>query len=727
MTAYSTEPPARSAWADALKGLLILLVVFWHVVLKTYLQIDWRIGVPIPGAWGLASDVIWPFLMPLFLLISGYFAANALARPWAIVFRTRVVRFLYLYLLWTLIHMMALWAFADFPTFVPRSVAEFIEAVTISPPNTWYLYALALYFLVAKGLRCLPRWLLIGGAAAVSVTVSAGLIEVASNRGSLLYNLLFFLLGLYFAPQIRRFVARPRPFVAATSIAAYLVAFGAMRATGSETVPGVWPAVSLIGVGMGIVVAPLLPKVPGLGRGLTWLGVRTLPIYLIHMPVLALADLALVGWLSNARIAVQLAAAILLPVALTAVAVAASTMLGRLIVRDRLLWLFDLPARRSPAGLPRRDDRPRPQRRLPWRAVVAVLMLTAIGVSTIRVTAIQGCPAEVQRQPASYAGEVSIGATGDMLLYDVNHSVPADRGRGHFDDVGAWFTQDIVTGNLEQVISSDTGYDKCGRQADCLAFRSAPDAAEHFAGFDLLNLANNHTGDFGSAGYANTRAHLTDVGVRTVGDRNEIACTKIGDITVAMLGFAPYDGFNRVTDLRHVRQVVRAAAARADIVVVHAHMGAEGAGADAVTPGTEVMYGENRGDVIAFSHAAVDAGADLVLGHGPHVLRGMEFYRGRLIAYSLGNFGGGGVFGAEQSTRYGAYLAVRLRADGTMIDGQMRSVRFEQREGRPVRDPDERAVELIDQRSRRDFPETAANIESDGSISPHRPQPQPQK
>ncbi|MFB6609504.1 CapA family protein [Agromyces sp. NPDC056379] len=720
MNGYPGEPPVRSAWADALKGLLILLVVFWHVVLKTYLQIDWRIGVPIPGAWGLASDFIWPFLMPLFLVISGYFAANALARPWAIVFRTRVVRFLYLYLLWTLIHMVTMWAFPDFPTFVPRSVADFIEAVTISPPNTWYLYALAVYFLVAKGLRRLPRWLLIGGAAAVSVTVSAGLIDVASNRGSLLYNLLFFLLGLYFAPQIGRLTARPRPFAASMSIAAYLVAFSAMRATGSETVPGVWLAVSLIGVSMGIVVAPLLPKTPGLGRGLTWLGVRTLPIYLIHMPVLALADVALVSWLSGARIAVQLAAAVLLPVVLTGVVVAVSTMLGHLIVRDRLLWLFDLPARRAAVGSARRGAPSRTRRRLRLGAAGAVLVLTAIGGSAIRVTAIPGCRVEVPHQSATHAGEVSIGATGDMLLYDVRHSVPADRGRGNFDDVRPWFTQDIVTGNLEQVISSDTGFDKCGQQADCLAFRSPPDAARHFAGFDLLNVANNHTGDFGPAGYANTRAHLTAAGVRTVGDRNEIACTQVGDITVAMVGFAPYDGFNRVTDLRHVRQVVRAAAEHADIVVVHAHMGAEGAGADAVAPGTEVMYGENRGDVIAFSHAAVDAGADLVLGHGPHVLRGMEFYRGRLIAYSLGNFGGGGVFGAEQSTRYGAYLAVRLRADGTMVDGRMRSVRFEHRDGRPVRDPDDRAIELIDERGRRDFPDTAAHIGSDGSITAHR-------
>lgn len=105
MTAAGTAQGSRLAWADTAKGLLIILVVFWHVVLKSYLTIDWRIGLPIPGAWGLISDLAYPVRMPLFFLISGCFAANAVARPWAAVLRGRVLRFLYLYLLWTLIHM----------------------------------------------------------------------------------------------------------------------------------------------------------------------------------------------------------------------------------------------------------------------------------------------------------------------------------------------------------------------------------------------------------------------------------------------------------------------------------------------------------------------------------------------------------------------------------------------------------------------------------------------
>lgn len=719
MTGAGTTPRPRLAWADTAKGLLIVLVVFWHVVMKSYLTIDWRLGIPLPGVWGLVSDIAYPVRMPLFFLISGCFAANAVVRPWAAVWRSRVVRFLYLYLLWTLIHTATMQAFPDFPTLVPRSVAEFVEAITISPPNAWYLYALALYFLVAKALRRLPAWMPLAAAAALTTAVGAGLIDVVSNRGSLLANLLYFLIGTTFSRRIIGFAARPRPLLATASAALYLGAFAVVRATGTDRVPGVWPAVALVGVGAGIAVAPLLAAVPRLGRGLARLGSRTLQIYVIHMPVLALADALVTQPVSDAGRPVQLAAAVLLPVVLTAAVIAVSVGVGALITRDRLSWLFDLPALRFARGSrsPRRPPQPHARPRIPWRTPAAVLGLVAVGIVATGASALPAPPATIPQQSAHRAGEVSIGATGDILLYDASRSVPSDGGAGHFDRVRPWFTEDIVTGNLEQAISPDTGHDKCGKDPDCLAFRSDPGSVAGLRGFDILNLANNHSRDFGQTGYDDTRATLAAAGIRAVGGRDEIVYSRIGAVTVAMIGFAPYEDFTRVTDLRHVRAVVRAAAARADVVVVQAHMGAEGPNADAVTPGTESMYGEDRGDPIAFSHAAVDAGADLVLGHGPHVLRGMEWYRGRLIAYSLGNFGGGGVFGKDPATRYGAYLSIRLRADGTVISGQVHSVRFDDADGIPMPDPAGGAAQLIDQRGRRDFGGKAVKLDPDGTIA----------
>ncbi|MHA7132714.1 CapA family protein [Oerskovia turbata] len=716
MSVAENPPKTRLAWADSARGLLIILVVFWHVVIKTYLEIDWRLDVPISGAWGALADLSYPVRMPLFFLISGVFAAGAIARPWAEVFRRRVVRFLYLYLLWTLIHMATMWAFPDFPTLIPRTLAEFVDAITISPPNTWFLYALALYFVVAKAFRRLPRWIPLAGASALTIAVGAGLIDIVSNRGSLLANLLYFLLGAYFSTHVIRFAARPSPRFAVIAAALYGGAFALVRVTGSEAVPGVWPILALMGVVMGVAIAPLLSRTRRIGHGLTWLGRRTLQIYVIHMPVLALVDALVVRRASDGGRAVQLVAAAVLPIILTAVVIAVSVLLGNLIARDRLTWLLDLPASS-------RTPRPAPSaravatgRRVPWRTPLAILVCVALGIGATHSTAVPAPSGPPPSSPAQREGEVSIGATGDILLYDVGHRIPDDRGAGHFDQVREWFTQDLVTGNLEQAVSPDTGADKCGQSDKCFAFRSETSDAGAFSPFTILNLANNHSRDYGQPGYDNTKAALASVGTQTVGDRDQIVYSEHGDITVAMIGFAPYGHTNRVTDLRQVQALVRTADEHADVVVVQAHMGAEGPDAGAVTRGTETMYGENRGDPVAFSHAAIDAGADLVLGHGPHVLRGMEWHRGRLIAYSLGNFGGGGVFGKDPATRYGAYLSVRLRADGAVLAGRVESVRFSYDDGIPLPDPDGHAAQLMNQRGQRDFPQTNASIGADGTL-----------
>nr|WP_256413426.1 CapA family protein [Frigoribacterium sp. CFBP 8766] len=445
------------------------------------------------------------------------------------------------------------------------------------------------------------------------------------------------------------------------------------------------------------------------------------------MPLLALADHLLAEPLSGARVGAKLVAAAALPVALTAALVGICLVIDRLAARDGLGWLWDLPGRRTaraaevdrphpPAG--RSGRTPRRSGRAPWRAGAAVLLLVLGGVAGTRAQQLAGCTVDLPARPAAVEGQVSIGAVGDVLMHDVGHRVPADGGASHLDEVRPWFTEDLVTGNLEQVIADDTGFDKCAAGSDCLAFRSDPGTAAHLAGFDLMNMANNHTGDFGPAGYRETREALAGQGIAAVGERDEIVCTRIGGTVVAVVGFAPYAGTNRVTDLRHVRKVVAAASAAADVVVVHGHMGAEGPDANVVRPGPEQMFGEDRGDPVAFAHAAVDAGADLVVGHGPHSLRAAEFRDGKLIAYSLGNFGGGGVFGAEEATRHGVHLDVVLDADGSFVRGQLRSARFDFADGRPVPDPAGKAADLVREFGERDLPTTAPLIGPDGELSP---------
>lgn len=320
--------------------------------------------------------------------------------------------------------------------------------------------------------------------------------------------------------------------------------------------------------------------------------------------------------------------------------------------------------------------------------------------------------------PASPAA-VSLSATGDIILGDAGSLPPRD-GEGFFDDVADVLAADLVTGNLEQPLTGDTGFEKCGEDSTaCHAFRAPPEYAAHLrdGGFELMNLANNHGNDYGPDGLANTQAALDEHGIAHTGEREQFTVVDVEGVSVAVVGFSAYAWTNDLNDLDQAGDVVTRAGDEADLVVVHVHMGAEGADATRVQPGAEDFFGENRGDPMAFSRTVIDAGADLVVGHGPHVLRGLEFYEGRLIAYSLGNFaGGGGTLNADGNLGLGAVLRVWLYADGGFAGGELISTHMYEA-GLPRLDPEQRGLALVRDVTELDFPDTGAQLDSDGQIT----------
>ncbi|WP_312034212.1 CapA family protein [Actinoplanes sp. TBRC 11911] len=333
-------------------------------------------------------------------------------------------------------------------------------------------------------------------------------------------------------------------------------------------------------------------------------------------------------------------------------------------------------------------------------------------------------PAFASASTAAKLGDtVTLSATGDIMMSNTPSELPPHEGDGFFDSVRPALAADLVMGNLEQPLTNDTGVSKCGSPpaANCFAYRSPPSYARHLkeAGFDLVNTANNHAEDFGSAGARNTRTALAAAGVLATGKLNEITVTEVKGIKIAVIGFAPYDGLNNVNDLPHATALVRRAKSEADLVIVQVHMGAEGAAYQHVKPGDEIFYGENRGDPIKFSHAMIDAGADLICGHSPHVLRAMEFYKHKLIAYSLGNFAGGGrTLSRNGVLKYGGILHVTLTRDGRYVSGKFLST-YMNSVGLPTRDTqDEMGRKLVAQLTSDDFGATGAVIGSDGSIRP---------
>ena len=241
------------------------------------------------------------------------------------------------------------------------------------------------------------------------------------------------------------------------------------------------------------------------------------------------------------------------------------------------------------------------------------------------------------------APAVTVGWSGDAVPASVDSGLPPDPVRLLAGVTAVTSAPDVMIGNLEGTLTDHAGDSKCrpGR-TDCVAFRAPPAYAGLFAraGYDVLSLANNHAHDHGEAGLAQTRQAVRAAGLLTTGGPEEIAVRTVRGVRVAVVGFAPYGWAAPLNDPAAVRALVARAAARADVVIVVFHGGAEGAGALHVPAGRETAFGEDRGDLRAFARIAVAAGADAVLGAGPHVVRGAEVVGGRPVAYSVGNLVG---------------------------------------------------------------------------------------
>ena len=329
------------------------------------------------------------------------------------------------------------------------------------------------------------------------------------------------------------------------------------------------------------------------------------------------------------------------------------------------------------------------------------------------------------------ADSITIAAVGDVMLgspFPNDSRMPPNDGADILKDVTPILSAaDIAFGNMEGPITDGGISEKCGtpkpgQPIRCFAFRMPTRFAKNLkaAGFDVMSVANNHASDFGDAGRASTRKTLDELGIKHAGsDRVQYstAYLDVKGLKVAFVGFAHNNIVPNVNDLDFARRLVQEADKKADIVVVSFHGGAEGTGAQNVPKQTELFFGEKRGNLPLFAHTVIDSGADLVLGHGPHVLRGMEIYKDRLINYSLGNFATYGWFKLQAETALTVILEARLDRSGKFLGGKLNSARQEGL-GIPVLDESGAAVKKIRALSQADFGPAAPTIADDGIISP---------
>jgi poly-gamma-glutamate capsule biosynthesis protein CapA/YwtB (metallophosphatase superfamily) len=309
------------------------------------------------------------------------------------------------------------------------------------------------------------------------------------------------------------------------------------------------------------------------------------------------------------------------------------------------------------------------------RAAVAVFaMLGAALAGASGVSA--GSPGRHAAQRATAATPITLSAVGDMIFGDTP-SLPPQPAH-YLDPVDHAITAgaQIRFANLEGTLTTQST-DKCPpKSTQCFSFRNPPHYARVFAadGFTILNNANNHFNDFGEGGRDQTVRAIHNAGMAQTGRPGQITVVPAGGRKVAFVGFAPYSYDASLLDLDAAKALITKARREARVVVVYMHAGAEGSDKTHVTGSEEYAFGEDRGNPKKFAHMAIRNGASLVIASGPHVLRGMQFYRGHLIAYSLGNFANFHNFGGGGILSESAILHVSLTPAGRFVTGQLQSV-----------------------------------------------------
>ncbi|HEY2376901.1 MAG TPA: CapA family protein [Gemmatimonadaceae bacterium] len=282
---------------------------------------------------------------------------------------------------------------------------------------------------------------------------------------------------------------------------------------------------------------------------------------------------------------------------------------------------------------------------------------------------------------------------------------------------------DVVLINVEGAIGAGTAPRKCPKRAqNCFAFRqpiATALALRSLADSAVIvgNVANNHSRDAGDDGFLVSLAHLARAGVVVTG-ADTLATpviTRRGD-TIAVLGFYTSSDGPDARDVDAVRRYVRRAVDRWGTVIVTMHLGAEGQTAQRTRDSTELFLGTiDRGNPVAFANAALESGATMVIGHGPHVLRAAEWRDDRLVLYSLGNLLTYGPFRLVEPMNRGAVACADIDSARHVRAAWLRPT-MQLAPGVLRVDTLARATVLVDSLSALDFPTTGVLVGVDGVL-----------
>lgn len=335
----------------------------------------------------------------------------------------------------------------------------------------------------------------------------------------------------------------------------------------------------------------------------------------------------------------------------------------------------------------------------------------------------------VEKEKRVLPSEIKVMMMGDIMpgtqhpFNNRNAYLTNDDGKSLFNSVIPIIKEgDFIVGNLEGTfVDRSSSNDKHVNPSSQYVFMIPTRYAKLFkdAGFTALSVINNHANDMKNLGIESTRKTLKEIGMPYSGFKADGGYTIIDKDSVryALCAFATSANGNHIDDIENSKKIVAEAKTKADIVIVSFHGGNEGKNARHVPKKREFFRsGASRGDVYKFARACVDAGADIVFGHSPHVCRAMEIYNGHIIAYSLGNFCTPYRMNVSGISGYAPLLEVTVDSEGKFVKGKIHS--FRQAKGRgPALDPTNAAAKEIRTLSKEDMPQTYPQISDNGEIS----------
>ena len=322
---------------------------------------------------------------------------------------------------------------------------------------------------------------------------------------------------------------------------------------------------------------------------------------------------------------------------------------------------------------------------------------------------------------ACLSDTLTIAMTGDIMMGTTfpERALPANDGADLFKDTKALTRRvDIAVGNLEGTLC-DGGTSTKGSGPNVYSFRTPTSYAPLLkdAGYDFLSMANNHANDFGETGIESSERCLDEQGIKFAGieGRTETAVITRKGLRIGLCAFGHNSYTLKHTDLQVVKRILDDLKQKSDIIIVSFHGGAEGRTKSHLPYGTETFLGEDRGSLRAFAHYCIDNGADVVYGHGPHVVRAVEVYNGRFIAYSLGNFCTPYGMSLTGISAYAPVVTITIDDKGLFRHGAIHS--FLQQKGvGPRKDPARSVAREMMNLSLSDIPTSEATVDRNGNI-----------